>query len=151
MATIFDPWWKPQSISIARLDPATEEPDMTSFRKYEFKPEVEEIIWPSTNPNPFREYSFSGALYPIPKEMLDKLTRMCKLSSKIHRLSLMVRMCKDRGIPYVHAEMSYEAYRQLQVEAHSVFGCNLKRALRECGCKLKIRYKTRNGYWVWMK
>ena len=48
-------------------------------------------------------------------------------------------------------ECSYDVFRQLQREAHVVFGCNLKRALRLFGCNVKIRYTTKNGYWVWMK
>lgn len=50
-----------------------------------------------------------------------------------------------------HWEMTNEAYRKLQADAHRFYGCNLKRALRMLGCKNKVKYQTRNGYWVWMK
>lgn len=53
---------------------------------------------------------------------------------------------KDR-----HWDMSYEVYTKLQSEAHKVYGCNFKRALRMFGFKNKVRRQTRNGHWVWMK
>lgn len=71
----------------------------------------------------------------------------------IEKMAMVTRGYKRMGFNVRNHqwEMSYDSYKAAQAEAHRVYGCNLKRALRKFGVKNRVRHKTRNDRWVWMK
>lgn len=79
----------------------------------------------------------------------DKKTikRLLRQSSFLNNMVLAYKRAPYRGVWH----MPYGIYRKCQMEAHTVFGCNLKRFLRSHGCGTKVKHLTRNGKWVWMK
>lgn len=72
--------------------------------------------------------------------------------NEIKSLASAIRKYKRLGYRLFQADVEYKRFCELKLHAYYFYGCNIKRALRKESIKgLRIRHKTRNGYWVWMK
>lgn len=73
------------------------------------------------------------------------------LGNPVKWLAGNIRFYKKLCVPFC-AKYDYEEYKRLVRFTQLFYGCNIKRALRKEGVRgIRIRHKTRNGYWVWMK
>lgn len=135
----------PSKVFIQRLDNGEWVEGNSTFKPIDNLPiaDTEDKWW-----NPVhQELHFEGEI-KCAKEVRDALIRAI---SPMQNLLKVVRDGKRVLGNKLHFEMSYDMYRYIQHICHRDFGCNLKRFFKENHIKVKVRYKTKNGYWVWMK
>lgn len=104
--------------------------------------------WEDTVHGAPKDFSFEYTI-PCAREAQAALMRLTSPMWNIVRVVRNFQMLY--GNRAGHLEMSYGLYRTVQHYCHRDFGCNLKRFLRENGVKVRVRYKTKNDHWVWMK
>lgn len=103
--------------------------------------------WWNTINEPNKDLSFSCECKMEPNDMKV----LIKMVSPMRNLLKAAREGKRVFGNKLHFEMSYDMYRYIQHICHRDFGRNLKMFFKENHIKVKVRHKTKNGYWVWMK
>lgn len=138
-------------LQIARIDPATDEPDWTTTQEFFLSDkgaaEVSEH-WFKSEPLP--EMTFKFEMAPMSKKAMKTLTDLWRKGSSIYSIAMWYKRCCRIYQSRLELRLTKDIYKALQVKAHNIFGCNLKRALRIYGCKADIYYNS-NGHWFKMK